>query len=167
MNETDRLWELIEDLRKRGFNQNQIAEMTGKSRQYISKVKRSRDGYYRSPREIAMEHYPWDTGEKFHEAQPNRMMRHHFEYMVTDGEGMQEWKLEHLRRFYLRLKAEDLVVEFDPAIPPGDLDLFGGFAYRKRRPIDGKLIIRVNQHTRLTDEGKRLLVFPKVLPATK
>ena len=98
-------------------------------------------------------------------------------YMATGGKGMTRDRLRTLRGFYQNLIEEDLVVEFDPNIPPGkpegdpksnrkkaDGYKFGGFAYQKRVPEDGNLIIRVNEHTTLTPEGEVYLTLPDVLP---
>jgi Fe2+ or Zn2+ uptake regulation protein len=58
----------------------------------------------------------------------------------------------------------DKVVEFDPALPPCEDASVGGFAYRDRLESDGDLLIRVNEHTHLSDEGRKVWSMPKVLP---
>jgi hypothetical protein len=81
----------------------------------------------------------------------------------TYESGMSYRKLEDLRRFYLRMS--DRVIEFDPDLPPSEGVSVGGFAYRPRLPEDGDLLIRVNDHTTLTDAGREMWRMPAVLPA--
>jgi hypothetical protein len=59
---------------------------------------------------------------------------------------------------------KDLVIEFDPSLPPSEGVRVGGFAYRQRVQADADLLIRVNSHTTLTDEGRELWRMPAVLP---
>jgi hypothetical protein len=155
---------VIEELKRKGHNQADIARMFGVTRAYVSKVKLQVGNYSRTPREIAMDHYPWTVGARFNGASIERRMRDHFEYMATGGRGMSEDKLKRLATFYRRLQEENVVVEFDPALPPCEGANNGGFAYRPKLDSDGELIIRVNCHTNLTDVGKTLLRFPPVLP---
>lgn len=94
-----------------------------------------------------------------------QLLRYHAEYMLTNGEGMSEDLLKRLRSFYRRLKDEDLVVEYDPNIPPEPgVSPQGGFAYRQRRKSDRGLLIRVNGHTNITEQGRDLWVFPDQEP---
>jgi hypothetical protein len=75
---------------------------------------------------------------------------------------MSEDKLTRLRAFVKMLRDENLVVEFDPDLPPEDgvSGTAGGWAYRKRRKRDGDLLVRVNEHTHLTDEGRTIWRLP-------
>lgn len=148
------------------YTQNDIAAETGLSRQRISQIKLAGRRYTMTARERVLQHYPWKTGERFHEASPNRRMRDHAEYMASDnGKGMSPEKLQRLVWFYQRLKRDNVVVEFDPTLPPEPgVSSVGGFAYRPRRKSDGDLIIRVNQYTTLTDEGEDLWRFPEEWP---
>jgi hypothetical protein len=91
-------------------------------------------------------------------------MRDHAEYMATGGKGMSIHKVRRLQTFYRKLD-EGLVVEFNPDLPPEPgVASTGGWAYRKRQTSDGDLIIRVNEHTTLTDEGKLLWRMPPRRP---
>ncbi len=74
-------------------------------------------------------------------------------------------KLSDLRGFLRRL--EDFVIEFNPDLPPSDGVGIGGFAYRQRLESDGDLLIRVNEHTHLSEEGLKVWAMPKVLPAPR
>jgi hypothetical protein len=81
--------------------------------------------------------------------------------MATNGVGMSDDKLSRLRAFYDKLRDENLVVEFDPEIPPDPgVSNQGGWAFRKRGKADGDLLIRVNEYTHLTEEGKTIWGFP-------
>lgn len=172
MNHTAKLTpELIDELRQRTnpetgrpYTQNEIARLFGVSRQYVSKVKRSQPGWHRTPREIVMEHFPWEVPSEFQGHWVSHMMRDHAEFMATGGRGWPEWKKVELNRFYDKLEREGVVVEFDPDIPPQPGISIGGWAYRRRRKSDGDLIIRVNRHTKLTKEGRRIWRMPPTRP---
>lgn len=160
--------EEIDEYLMLGFTQNQIATLKGVSRQRISQIKLSNKDHYMTPRQRVMKHYPWKTGERFHNAMPDYHMRNHAEFMATNGRGMDERKLQRLLWFYRFLTRENVVVEFDPSIPPQEgVSSVGGFAYRPRKASDGNLIIRVNEHTKLTDEGEDLWRFPDDWPKVR
>ena len=153
----------IEDLKGKGFNQTQIAEMFGVSRQAISYWKRTYGGRL-TPREEALKHFPWKVKHPQTQAQPYRFLRDHAEYMATGGKGMDEVKLARLRTLYRKINA-GYVIEYDPAIPAKDgVSIHGGWAYRKRRKTDGELLVRVNEHTVITSEGQLLWRLPPRLP---
>jgi hypothetical protein len=146
------------------MSQAEIARMFGVTRQYVSLVKYQGADFSRSPREEAMAHYPWKVGARFNAASPDKRMRDHAEFMVTGGKGMSATKLKLLASFYRRLRDGDLVVEFDPSIPPSPGISTGGYAYRPRVESDGDFIIRVNEHTRITPEGRMMWQFPSEWP---
>ena len=149
------------------YTQSDIAEMYGVTRSYVSWIKKNKArSYSKTPREEAMEHFPWDVGARFHNASPNKRVRDHLEFMAV-GQKLSEKKKYRLIGFYRRLEMYNEVVEFDPDIPPNEDVKTGGFAYRKRTPSDGDLIIRVNRHTKLTELGKRLLRFPPEKPRVR
>jgi hypothetical protein len=154
---------MIEALKRQGYTQSDIARMFGVTRQAVSWHKHNYGGVL-TPREEALKHFPWKVPARFAQAAPYRYMRDHAEYMATGGKGMSEYKFRRLRAFYRKLR-EGKVVEYDPALPPErDVAHTGGFAYRTRLESDGDLIIRVNEHTTLTDEGKLLWRMPPVEP---
>jgi hypothetical protein len=70
---------------------------------------------------------------------------------------MSKDKLLRLRAFYRKLRDEGVVLEHDPDLPavPGASNK-GGFAFRPRVPEDADLLIRVNEFTNLTDEGREI-----------
>lgn len=76
---------------------------------------------------------------------------------------MDESKLARLRGFYRRLR--DQVIEYDPKIPPiPGVSSQGGWAYRPRRKSDEDLLIRVNEYTDLTEQGRVIWRFPPAEP---
>ncbi|AQT28473.1 immunity repressor [Mycobacterium phage Idleandcovert] len=150
---------IIEDLRGKGYTQSEIARMYGVTRQYVSWIKHYYGGKL-TPRELVLQHFPFQV--PVHQQQgvsPYRRLREHGEYMATGGVGMDDLKLKRLRGFYKKLR--DHVLEYDPNIPPIEgVSRQGGWAYRPRTPEDGDLLIRVNEYTDLTDEGRMIWRFP-------
>lgn len=155
---------VIDRHRKAGMSQRSIAATYGVTDKHVSWVKQTYGGVSLTPREQVQQHYPWVAGVRFNGASTEKRMRDHAEYMATGGKGMSEDKLRRLAAFYRKLMDQNLVVEFDPDIPPSDGNKHGGFAFRTRKPSDGELIIRANKHTRITDEGLRLWTLPPALP---
>ncbi|WP_100469659.1 hypothetical protein [Mycobacteroides abscessus] len=155
---------IIEDLKGKGWSQSRIAKEYGVTRQYISWIKHKYGGRL-TPKEIVLQNFPWKVPTEMCKASPYRRLRDHAEYLATGGEGMAEIKLKRLRYFYQKLRDEDLVVEFDPSIPPEPgIAGQGGFAYRKKEPRDGDLMIRVNEHTNMTEEGRMIWRIPPIEP---
>lgn len=151
---------IIEALKNQGLNQSDIAKLFDVTKQAVSYHKVTYNGS-RTPREIVLETFPWQVPEAMCQTSPYRRMRDHGEYIATGGKGMTEDKLRRLRNFYRKLREQDLVLEFDPTIPPiPGVSNKGGFAYRPRRSADADLLIRVNEHTDLTAEGRLIWCFP-------
>lgn len=153
----------IETLKAQGYNQTQIAKMFGVSRQAVSWHLKTYGGRL-TPRQVANESWPWDTTSAHGKAKPYQRLRDHGEFMATGGRGMSEDKLKRLRSWWHKLREENLVVEFDPNLPPvPGVSPRGGFAYRQRVSDDDELLIRVNEYTRLTEEGKMIWCWPSDL----
>ena len=152
---------IIEGLKRKGLNQSQIAEQFGVTRQAVSFHVRKYGGTL-TPRQRALESWPWVVPTRFGQQSVYRRLRDHGEYMATRGEGMDYTKLALLKGFYERLR--DQVVEFDPDLAASEDISVGGFAYRERLDSDGDLLIRVNDYTHLGDEGRKVWVMPKVMP---
>ena len=151
---------VVEDLKNKGFNQSEIAEMYGVTKQYVSWIKHTYGGRL-TPREIALQNFPFDVPEAMGQTTQFRRLRDHGEYIATHGIGMSRDKLDRLRTFYRNLRENNVVLEFDPEIPPEPgVCSKGGWAYRPREESDGDLIIRVNEHTNLTDEGRGIWRLP-------
>lgn len=155
---------VIETLKNKGYNQSEIAEMYGVTRQAVSWHKRHYGGSL-TPREMVLQHFPWSVPSSMSRNSPYRRLRDHGEFIATGGVGMDALKLGRLRSFYKKLREENVVVEFDPHIAPDPgTALTGGFAYRPRRKADKDLLIRRNIHTFLTKQGRMIWRFPPIDP---
>jgi hypothetical protein len=159
---------IIESLKAQGHSQSDIARMTGYTRQYISWIVNTYGGSLTERQQVMREHWPFIVPAHMNDATQNKLLRNHGEYVVTGGKGMSANKIDRLRSFYKKLRDENLVVEFDPTIPPdrsrdraGKMgSMTGGWRYVERVPEDGELLIRVNEYTHLTDEGEEIWRFP-------
>jgi hypothetical protein len=153
----------IEALKSLGYNQTEIAEQTGYTRQHVSGVKLKYGGR-RTPREIVLErHFPWHVQTAHTQCAPYRRLRDLGGYVATGGAGMTDDQIKRLRSFLRKIDGK--VVEYDPEIPPEPgLANCGGWALREHTEAD-RGIIRVNEHTReLTDEGWRVWTRLPMLP---
>lgn len=155
---------VIEDLKAKGLSQSEIAEQFGVTRQAVSWHKKTYGGKL-TPRESILMNFPWEVSKEQSQASPYKRLRDHGEFMATKGKGMSEDKLKRLRSFYKKLRDENIVVEYDPTLPPEPgVSRKGGFAFRKRRPEDGDSLIRKNEYTNITEEGQVIWRFPPVEP---
>lgn len=156
---------IVESLKNKGFTQSEIADMYGVTRQYVSWIVKTYGGS-QTHRQQVMQHFPWKVPTEIGKgSSPYRRIRDHAEYVVTNGVGMNKKDLALLRGFYRCLIDGDLVLEFDPDIPPSPgFAKNGGFALMKCLPEDGDLMIRVNEYTNLTDEGRDIWCLPDELP---
>lgn len=155
---------IVEDLKGKGYSQSDIATMYGVTRQYVSWIKYTYGGRM-TPREQYLLHFPWIVPARMSQSSPYRRMRDHGEYIATGGMGMSETKLKRLRWFYNKLRTENVVLEFDPTIPPiPGVTNKGGFAFRPRLASDGDLIIRDNEYTDITELGRMIWRFPPIDP---
>lgn len=154
----------IDRLRNLGLSQSAIARRYGVTRQYISWIK-----YYHgcrlTPREEVMLHWPFNVPAEMSQTSPYKRLRDHGEFMATGGVGMSDNKLSRLRQLYRKLRDENLVLEFDPEIPPIEgVSNKGGWAFRARRASDEDLIIRKNDYADITDRGRMIWRFPPTEP---
>ncbi|QFG10443.1 transcriptional repressor [Mycobacterium phage Anthony] len=155
---------IIEALKNKGLNGAEIAEMYGVTKQYVSWIKHTYGGRL-TPREQVMQHFPFKVPEQMGQSSPYRRLRDHGEYVATGGVGMDQIALTRLRNFYKKLREKSLVVEFDPNLPPEKgVSSKGGWAYRERTNDDDDLLIRVNEFTELSEEGRMIWRFPPVDP---
>lgn len=148
----------IEELRRKGFNQTEIADIHGVSRQAVSWHKTTYGGQ-KSTRQIVNQAWPWETKGPHGKSAAYQRLRDHGEFIATGGRDMSDFKRGRHAAWLKMMRRNDYVLEFDPNIPPTPgVAPTGGFAYRKRDPrIDGfELLIRVNEFTNLTPEGRRL-----------
>jgi hypothetical protein len=153
---------IIEGLKAKGLNQSDIARMYGVVPSSVSYHVR-RYGKL-TPVQKVMEHWPWTVPTDLGQQAVHRRLRDHGEYVAggCTGKGLGYLKLQRLHGFYERL--EGFVVEFDPDLPPSEDASLGGFAYRPRLESDGDLLIRVNEHTHMSEEGLKVWRMPKVWP---
>jgi hypothetical protein len=153
---------IIEGLKRKGLNQSEIARHFGVTHQAVSYHVRKYGKL--TPIQQVMEHWPWTVPTDLGQQAVMRRLRDHGEYVAGGytGKGMDYLKLSRLEGFYQRL--EGFVVEFDPDLGPSEAGSLGGFAYRERLESDGDLLIRVNDHTHLSDEGRKVWCMPKVMP---
>jgi hypothetical protein len=151
---------VIDALKALGMNQTEIGRQFNRTRQAVSWHKQ-RYGGRLTPREtILREHFPFRVSARLGQCAPYKRLRDHAEFMATDGAGMSDDKLKRLAAFYRKLRA--YVVEFDPALPPEPgVSNVGGWAYRRRTVTDSDLLIRVNQHTYLTEMGRVIWRMPR------
>lgn len=156
---------MIEALKRRGYNQNQIAEMYGISRQRVSQIKYKWGQYTLSPRERAKEIFPFKVPrDPFQRSAADKRLRDHAEYAITGGAGMSKEKLQRLRWFYEKLRRTNTILIFGLHIPPSPQVSTGGYAYVPRTPEDDDFIVRFNEDCELSEEEKLLWRFPPVLP---
>ncbi|CAM4518915.1 XRE family transcriptional regulator [Nocardia ninae] len=155
--------EVVQALVDKGEGFAAIARRFGYTRQYVQQFA-ARNGISlpKTPRRMVGEEFPWKVPSAMQRTPPYRRMRDHGEFMATGGEGMSDEKKSRLRSWYAMLRKYNYVLEFDPKLPPTvGVSPAGGFAYRPREERDGKkLLIRLNEHTRLTSDGKKIWVFP-------
>jgi hypothetical protein len=153
---------LIDELLIKGHSVTEIGKMFNTSRQNVSQMRRRRTGFYQSPRERVLEqNFPWKVPHAFGQMGLRRAMRDHGDFMATGGKGMAEGALARVRALYRKLTELDAVVEFSPDIPPNEHSSAGGFRLVSREDSDGDLMIRVNRHTTLTEEGKMIWRVPR------
>ncbi|MFI5776986.1 XRE family transcriptional regulator [Nocardia sp. NPDC051570] len=117
--------------------------------------------YEPTPAEAVVIHYPWDVAAQFAAAEPNQRMLDHARLLGHGDEGLTGEVKKRLSAWYLRLRDDNLVIEYNPHFPPepGVSDT-GGWAYRHREEQDADLLIRKNGWTRLTEEGQTIWALP-------
>ncbi|MEO6733774.1 MAG: hypothetical protein ABIN01_21300 [Ferruginibacter sp.] len=148
------------------MTQVEIARMYGVSPTTVSYHKRQGGAQFRSPREAAMESFPWpEMDKKFKTGAPYQRVTWHLEYAVSGGRGMTPYKSRELRNWYEKLAKYNVVLEFDPNLAPHPGVLSGGWQYAPRRESDGNLLIRENAYTTLTDESREIWRIPDELPS--
>ncbi|MEX3652600.1 XRE family transcriptional regulator [Mycolicibacterium fortuitum] len=151
---------IVEALKNQGLSGADIARRYGVTRQYVSWIKHTYGGQL-TEREKVLREFPFKVPEKQGQASPYRRLRDHAQFISTGGADMTPDQLQRLRSFYRKLRAGNLVVEFDPNIPPiPGVSSKGGWAYRHRSPDDDELLIRVNEFTNLTEKGCEIWCFP-------
>lgn len=153
------VFSVIEDLRRKGYNQSEIARMHGVTRQAVSLQLKTYGGRL-TPRQIVRKAWPWTTTNEHGKSKAFQRLRDHGEFMTTRSRGMNDEKMKLLKAWWRKLRDEDVVLEFDPSIAPYPGMAGGGFRYVPRTLADDDLLIRVNEHTDLPEEGKLFWCWP-------
>lgn len=144
---------IVQNLNRQGMSGAEGARKYGVTRAYWSKLLRSTEGFTKTADEIAREWMPIWVPDGPHACRPYRNMRLHALRSVDhDAFERVERGDTLLRGFYARLSDYELVVEYDPNIPPNRAASTGFFAYRPREASDGDLIIRPNDYTHGLDD---------------
>lgn len=146
--------QLIDD----GQSQSQIARDFGVSRQYVSKL--AKQGGFENPLNIMYENLPWEVKKDFVNNTIWKNVRRHGIWVSTGKLG--EGDKAHLRSFYRKLLAFNVVVDYDPEYPsiPG-ISNTNGFAFAARTPEDEDFVVKIRPGTRITAIGDRLWRIPK------
>ncbi|MCZ0973148.1 hypothetical protein O1L55_20640 [Streptomyces albulus] len=106
---------------------------------------------------------PWRVPSPQQKASPYINMSYHLEYVISRGKGMSDQKIKRLRGWYkFFLDNPNLVLRFDPEIPPNAVAKCGGWDYVERSSEDGGLIIKKDMD--LTPQQMNALVIPAELP---
>ncbi|QJD50280.1 immunity repressor [Mycobacterium phage Iwokeuplikedis] len=146
----------IEELRRKGYNYQQIGDMHGVTRQAVDWQVRTY-GVRLDTRQQVKELWPFATHRPHDKSKAFQRLRDHAEFMRQQSfNGFSEDKKKRLLSFWRMLRDENLVVEFDPAIEPYPGMSGGGFRYVPRETRDEDLLIRVNEHVKpqvLDDDG--------------
>lgn len=156
----------IYELRTRhGMTLEEIGKMYGLTKSGVSYVKRQGGPQFRTPREAAMENFPWkDMDPKFKTGAVYQRITNHLEYIQTGGRGMSKSKLRELSYWYKRFSEYNIVLVHDPNLPPRPGIKCGGWDYVPRLESDGDLLLRENEYTTLTDEAREIWRIPDKLP---
>ncbi|WP_037355451.1 winged helix-turn-helix domain-containing protein [Amycolatopsis orientalis] len=158
---------IVDLLKQPGMTQAEIARMYGTTRAAVSYHLRKKPGpaYPKRTADNLAERMPWpEASGKVKRTPEWRKLLNHLEYVETGGRGMSDDKLARLAGFYRELEEFNVVVEFDPSIPPRPGSAGGGWAFVPRTEKDGDLIIRVNEHTQMTPRDYTVWKMPKVRP---
>lgn len=153
------IFSVVEDLRRKGYTQSEIAEMHGVTRQAVSWQKKTYGGHL-TPRQRINEAWPFKTTDLHSKSKAYQRLRDHGQFVEQRGRGMNEDKVKRLKSWWRMLRDQDVVLEFDPSIEPYRGMAGGGFRYVPRQIEDDDLLIRVNEHTKLTPAGEVIWAWP-------
>lgn len=141
---------IIGQLMAQGMNFAQIGEEWGMTRQGVSWIWNYYGGETLQKRVSRV--IPFKVPDQFNRDAKLQRLREHAEYMLEGNvHRYSEERRNRLRSFYKKLRDEDQVVEYDPNY---------GFVYRDREPRDKGLMIRVNEHTDITEYGETIWKLP-------
>lgn len=164
--------EEIDTLIRSGLTESEIARQFGVSvravhyKRFWTSNNVRRTGVYLTPSERAREMFPWrrvGQGRGGTSHSDYRALKAHSIWQVRHSpDDLGPDQLRRLVSFYRTLATEGLIVEFRPAIPPGEGT---SFTRVPRTPEDGALLIRQNEWTDLDEVGMHEhWSFPTVYP---
>lgn len=151
-------------LLERGFTRSEIAATYGVTPQAVNWHLNEKGPKYKDPRQRAMEHLPWKVESRHKNGAPFQKLRMHIKYVALGEQKLSDSEKKRLRNWYEELQRLNVVLEYDPNIPPTLHMSTGGWRYVPRASSDEGLIIRVNEHARMTDEAYEYLRFPETWP---
>ncbi|AOT27741.1 immunity repressor [Mycobacterium phage Jerm] len=138
----------IEDLVGKGYNYREIGDMHGVTRQAVEWQVKTYGGRLNTRQQVKAL-WPFETTSIHSKSKAFQQLRDHGEYMrQLSFRGFSEEKKRRLISWWRRLREQNVVLEFDPSIPPGPGMAGGGFRYVPRETRDGDCLIRVNEHVR-------------------
>lgn len=140
-----------------GRTQAWVAAQFNRSPGYVSKLKTNGGKWEKKPREKMAEHYPFKhPRSEVNAAIHCRYLRMHARFVAGGREELNDQERSRLRGFYARLRRENLIVEFDPAIPPTRYNVYGCYRFAPRTEDDRpNYLIRINEHTTITPRAER------------
>ncbi|MFB7420744.1 hypothetical protein ACFC1L_39875 [Streptomyces sp. NPDC056210] len=147
-----------------GVKVPQIANAFGVSRNAIYKIVKAGEREDLLPQRLRTELMrlsPWKDVETQHWNMAQRQyVAHHIEYMLTNGKGMDEYKISRLRYFWGLLgDPMEVVLTYDRNEPRNQWSSSGGWKYVPREDSDGERIIRTEDE--LSAEQERIFVRPE------
>ncbi|QGJ90972.1 immunity repressor [Mycobacterium phage BiancaTri92] len=138
----------IEDLRRKGYNYQQIGDMHGVTRQAVDWQVRTYGGRLDTRQQVKAL-WPFETHKPHDKSKAFQRLRDHGEYMrQLSFKGFSEEKKKRLISWWRMLRNDNVVLEFDPSIEPYPGMVGGGFRYVPREERDDDQLIRVNEHVR-------------------
>lgn len=146
----------IDELRRKGMTQNQVAKFFGVSRQAVSKMKHRYGNFTETPRERILRNYPFQHGGEHNQSVLFRRLKEHGLYIAGGAWALSKAQRRDLNRFYHRLRSQSLIVEYDPNTLPSPGNKYGGYSLVPRTKDDNpNSLVRKNTHTTITEEAER------------
>lgn len=144
----------------RGFTRVEVAEIYNTTPQNVNYYLNQKGPKYLDPRQRAMKHVPWKIKKEHKESAPFHRIRNHIKFITLGSQRMSGEERDRLRNWYRSLKDLNLVLEYHPDVSPTLSITTGGWRYVQREDRDGDLLIRVNDHTHMSDEAYEYFRFP-------
>lgn len=148
--------QLIDELRRKGMTQNEIAQRFGVSRQAVSKMKHHYGIFTETPRERILRNYPFKHGTEHNHSAIFRRLKEHGLYIAGGPWALSTAQRRDLNRFYNRLRSKSLIVQYDPNVLPSPGNKYGGYTLVPRTKNDPpNSLVRRNEHALITQEAER------------